>query len=371
MNTIQTFIEQTWGFIAKDIRQWARDRQALVGPMLIPLVLMLICTVIFGYGGDEWNIGLVVEARGAQAQQFADTIETLTGNISPYFRIITRDPVVAKHLVEIGRLQMVITIPADFDERLEAGETPIVETQLFNINTDMMKNVRLRLERAIQSFQVARGAAPVVVEQYTTRPDDVWRRSFVAGGALIVALMIGGSLNTAIMMAREWERNTSKEIRLAPHAIAAIVTGKIIAGLIACAVNVAVTLLVAVTLFTLRIPIARWPTLLGVGLLVAMTAAGLGLGLGAWLRDYRTLQPLLLVTAAGSFFAAGGLSSVATLPPTVRMFARFWPPAYVFETMQALMHMAVPPDFTGIYLALPVVAGLSVAFGAWMVRRAM
>jgi ABC-type multidrug transport system permease subunit len=368
---MKTFLEQTRGVIAKDVRQWARDRQALVGPMLIPLVLMLICTVLFGYGGDEWNIGLVVESQDAQAQQFAQTIENLSGNISPYFRIITRDPAEAKRLVEEGRLQMVITIPADFDQRLNADEPPIIRTQLFNINTDMMKNVRLRLERAIQDFAVSRDSAPVVVEQFTTRLEDVWRRAFIAGGALIVALLVGASLNTAIMVAREWERNTSKEIRLAPHALAAIVTGKIIAGLIACAVNVAVTLLVAVTLFGLHIPSDRWLLLLGIGSMVAIAAAGLGLGLGAWLRDYRTLQPLLLVTAAGSFFAAGGYGSVATLPPAVRMFDKFWLPAYVFETMQAIMHMAVPPDLSSVYLALPLVAGLGVAFGAWMVHRSM
>lgn len=368
---MKTFLEQTRGVIAKDVRQWARDRQALVGPMLIPLVLMLICTVLFGYGGDEWNIGLVVESQGTQSQRFAQTIENLSGNISPYFRIITRDPAAAKRLVEEGRLQMVITIPVDFDQRLSAGETPIIYTQLFNINTDMMKNVRLRLERAIQDFQVSQGNAPVIVQQFTTRPQDVWRRAFIAGGALIVALLVGASLNTAIMMAREWERNTSKEIRLAPHALAAIVTGKIIAGLIACAVNVAVTLLVAVILFGLEIPVVRWLPLLGIGFMVAIAAAGLGLGLGAWLRDYRTLQPLLLVTAAGSFFAAGGYSSVATLPPAVRAFDKFWLPAYVFETMQAMMHMAVPPDLFSIYIALPIVAILGVAFGAWSVRRAM
>lgn len=368
---MKTFLEQTHGVIAKDVRLWARDRQALVGPMLIPLVLMLICTVLFGYGGDEWNIGLVVESQGVQARRFAQTIENLSGNISPYFRIITRDPAEAKRLVEEGRLQMVITIPADFDQRLNAGEPPIIRTQLFNINTDMMKNARLRLERAIQDFQVSQGTAPVVVEQFTTRPEDVWRRMFIAGGALIVSLLVGAALNTAIVMAREWERNTSKEICLAPHALAAIVAGKLVAGLIACAVNVAVTLLVAVTLFGLEIPVDRWLLLLSFGFAVAVAAAGLGLGLGAWLRDYRTLQPLLLVTAAGSFFAAGGWSSVATLPPAVRTFDKFWLPAYVFETMQSMMHMAVLPDLSSVYIALPIVAGIGVAFGAWMVRRAM
>jgi hypothetical protein len=368
---MQSFLSQTWGVLAKDVRQWSRDRQAAFGPLLMPIVLMLIVTVLFGAGGDEWNIALIVEEESAAAQEFAQTIETLESSITPYYRIITRDPERAHELVQAGRLHMAITIPASFDERLNAGAPPIIETHVFNINTDMMKNVRLRLEAAIQEFQAARGATPVTVEHITTRSEDVWRRAFIAGGAVVVALLVGASLNTALMVAREWERTTVKELRLAPGALAAIMTGKLLAGLVAATVNVAVALAVAVLVFGLRIAPDRWLPLLGIGLGVAVTAAGVGLGIGALFRDYRTVQPLLLVTAAGSFFASGGYASIATLPPLVRTLNTFWPPAYVFEAMQLTMHSATLPDLTGMLLALPLAAVAGVVFGWLLLRRVL
>jgi ABC-type multidrug transport system permease subunit len=369
--TMQNFMAQSRGVLLKDLQQWRRDRQAAFGPLLMPLVLMLMVTLLFGAGGDEWNIALIVEDEGTAAEEFAHTIETLESNITPYYRIITRDAEQAQELVQAGRLQMAITIPAGFSERLAAGTTPVIETQVFNINSDMMKNVRLRLEAAIQEFQAERGVAPVTVEQVTTRSEDVWRRAFIAAGAVIVALMVGAALNTALMVAREWERSTVKELRLAPGALPAIVAGKLLAGLVAAGVNVAVALLVAVFLFGLRIPPDRWLPLLGIGLGVAVTAAGLGLGIGALFRDYRTVQPLLLVTAAGSFFASGGYASIATLPPLVRTLNQFWPPAYVFEAMQLTMHSATLPDLRGMLLALPLAAGLTVAGGGFLLRRAL
>ncbi|NUM44378.1 MAG: hypothetical protein HUU38_06685, partial [Anaerolineales bacterium] len=141
MSAFKTFFSQTWGVFAKDVRLWARDRQAAAGPMLLPLVLLFICTVLFGFGGDEWNIGLIVEEEGPHARAFAASLENLQSNISPYFRVVTRDAAEARALSEAGRLQMVITIPAAFDAQIEAGETPSLETQVFNINTDMTKNV--------------------------------------------------------------------------------------------------------------------------------------------------------------------------------------------------------------------------------------
>lgn len=136
----------------KNLRQWSRDEQALTGPMLIPLVLMFLCGVLFGFGGDEWNIALVNRGTGPHATAFETQVRDLRGNISPYFHVVTTDPAEADRLVTEGRLHMVLTIPDDFDQVIEAGDVPTLETQVSNINTDMMKNARLRLDRVIQDY---------------------------------------------------------------------------------------------------------------------------------------------------------------------------------------------------------------------------
>ena len=368
---MKTHFNRTRGVVAKDLRQWKRDRQAMIPALVLPLVIMIFAALLFGFGSDEWNIGLVVEGDDPEAQHLAQAIETSQGNISPYFRIVTRDADTAGQLVEAGRLHMVITIPDDFDTRLTAGETPVIYTRVFNINTDMTKNVRLRLEHAIQDYFVAEGQAPVTVTQFTTRTEDVPRSGFIAGGAVVLALLIGASMNTAIIVAREWERNTIKELRLAPSAILPLVTGKLVTGLIATAVNIGIVLVVAFVLFGLRIPPDRWLALAAVGLIVAIATAGIGMAVGAAFRDYRTVQPFLGIMLVGSFFASGGYASIATLPPGVRTFNVFWPPAYVFEMMQTLMHDAHHPDVSVFILITLVVASLGVVFGAWMLRRAM
>ena len=56
--------------------------------------------------------------------------------------------------------------------------------------------------------------------QTTTRTDDVRRRVFIAHSAVILAIMVGSALNAAIMVAREWEHRTVKEVRLAPRPLA-------------------------------------------------------------------------------------------------------------------------------------------------------
>lgn len=354
----------------KDLKQWARDRQAMFGPLAIPLVLMFISTVLFGFGGDQWNIGLVNESKGAHAARLERQIRDLRSNISPYFNVVTTDPDEAQRLVERGRLQLVVTIPAYFDAAVEAGRTPNLDTRVFNINTDMMKNARLRLDRAVLDYAENHQSSltPVRVTQETTRPDDVWRRSFIGLGGAILAIMVGAALNSAIIVAREWERSTSKEIRLAPRAKNAVLAGKLMAGLVAGLVNAGVAFAVAIALFGVRIPWSRIPLMVLIGGLAAVACAGLGVAIGAWLRDYRAIQPLLLVTFAGSFFASGGFSSIATLPPQVRAFDAWWPPAYVLDGMQAVALMSTPPSTTALLVGETIAAAIAVALGAAVLR---
>jgi len=364
-------LERAGAVARKDLRQWARDRQALAGPMLIPLVLMFLCGILFGFGGDEWNIGLVAEGEGPHAAAFEAEIRGLRSNISPYFHVVTTDADQAEQLVAEGRLHLVVTIPADFDARIEAGRTPVLRTRTYNINTDMMKNARLRLTRAVQDYAAAQvpGAAPVTVTQTATRLDDVWRRTFIGHSAVILAVMVGSALNAAIMVAREWEHRTVKELRLAPRPLGDVIAGTLLAAVVAGGINTLVTLAVAAAVFGVRVPVGRLPVLAGVALLTALACAGIGIAIGAWLRDYRTVQPLLMITFAGSFFASGGFSSLATLPRSVQALDRFWPPAYVFETMQAQAWMTQPPSPTAVLVGCAVAAAAGVGIGAWALHR--
>jgi ABC transporter, inner membrane subunit len=364
-------LDRIGAVVRKDLRQWARDWQALVGPMLIPLVLMLLCGILFGFGGDEWNIGLVNEGSGPHAAAFEQEIRDLRGDIGPYFRVVTTDAGRAGRLVAEGRLQLTITIPEDFDERIEAGGIPVLRTQVYNINTDMMKNARLRLTRAVQDYAAAHapGAAPVTVTQTTTRADDVRRRAFIAHSAVILAIMVGSALNAAIMVAREWEHRTVEEIRLAPRPLADLTVGTLLAGVVAGMITALLAFAVAVAVFGVRIPIGRLPVLLAIAGSVSVACAGVGIAIGAWLRDYRAVQPLLMITFAGSFFASGGFSSVPTLPRGVQVFDRFWPISHVFETMQAQAWMVDPPSAAPMLVGSLLAAAAGAGLGAWALRH--
>lgn len=102
------------------------------------VVVMILTALIMGAGGDAWPVGLVNDSDSVESQEFIENLDTVHSNITPYFSIMELEHEEASAAVKDGRLQMLIRIPDDFQQ------SQTVYTETFNINTDMMKNVRLR-----------------------------------------------------------------------------------------------------------------------------------------------------------------------------------------------------------------------------------
>lgn len=81
----------------------------------------------------------------------------------------------------------------------------------------------------------------------------------------------------------------------------------------------------------------------------AVLAAALGVLAAISLRTHRLIQPTILLTALGSYFASGGFIPVPALPPLAREVAAWWPASYVFEWANPVLHgFATHPSLPSI-----------------------
>ena len=150
-------LDQFTGTVSKDMKQWARDRQALFAPLLLPIVLMFIATVLFGFGGDQWNIGLVDKSGGSYAASLTQAVENSESNITPYFNIVTRDQDEAQRLVDEGRIHLVITIPDGFDQAI-AARVGIAAEDVHPVSTEDFPRPAPRPEWSLLSHEALVGA---------------------------------------------------------------------------------------------------------------------------------------------------------------------------------------------------------------------
>lgn len=316
--------------IVRNLRLARRRIDLLIQTMAVPVVVLGLASIIFG-ASDAWPTAVIDESDTPESHNVIQALEETEGATGPYYETITTDAEEANELLGEGRLQLIVTIPEDFPTTQE------VQVSTYNINTDAMKNVRLRLTTTANIHDQLADLDGVSATFVTEQPADVTRTAFMGGSAVILALLLGAALIAANLYAVEAEHRTRKEIALNPLGTHLAAAGAAIAGWLLSFVAAIPTLLLALAFGTR----ASWADLAQAGLIVlpaGLACAGLGVLTAVGLRTHRLIQPTLILLALGSYFASGGFMSVAALPPLARTVGEWWPVTYVFEWTNPVLH---------------------------------
>jgi ABC-2 type transport system permease protein len=302
-----------------------RQKQMLIQPIIVPLVLLFLMVVIFGGGGDNWPVAIVDESNSVESQGLMEAFKNSESNITPYFDLIKMNSYEAEKKVSEGRLHLFIKIPDDF------VESKNIELKTYNINSDAMKNVRLRVEHTLNNYLEQQGELKVTSQRLTEQPNDVWRSAFYGGSSVLLTLFLGSMIIAANLHAFEYENRTVKAIILTP-------TGSIMAGFGIILTSVYVSLIISLIPLTLSILFLHFDFHLYNILLVYLSivplligCAGIGLLLGACFKQYRVLQPLIILIAIGTYIIGGGFAGVNMLIPLAQQIADIWVFSVIFE----------------------------------------
>ena len=334
-----------------------RRPDLLVQTMAVPLVVLGLASVIFG-ATDAWPIAVIDNSHTARSRALVQAIGETRGVTGPYFRTITTDPVEAEDMLARGRLQLVVSIPREY------SSTDEIRTQTFNINTDAMKNVRLRLSAAANLDDRLTSSRGVLGRVEPAPPLPVTRTAFMGGSAVILALLLGSALVSANLYALDTEHRARKEVALTPIGPQYAGGGAALAGSLLSLLTALPTLALAVA-FGTRATAANVAQASAVVVPAVLAAAGVGVLAAVGLRTHRLIQPTIILLALGSYFASGGFTPVNGLPPLARGLATWWPVTYVFEWANPVLH-DVAPDPTRAAVVAPLVA-VVVALGAALV----
>ncbi|MDV3222984.1 ABC transporter permease [Intrasporangium sp.] len=345
----------------RNLRIAIRRPDLLVQTMAVPVVVLGLASIIFG-GTDAWPIAVIDRSHGSDARAVVTATEEVRGATGPYFRTITTDPRLADRLLREGRIQLVLTIPEGYPADRQ------VEARTFNINTDAMKNVRLRLTTMANLHDRLESVAGVTARIDKARPDDVTRAAFMGGSAVILALLLGSALIAANLFALDTEHRTRKEVALTPVGGHQAAAGAVLAGWI-LSLATAVPIIVLALAFGTRASLGDLGQAALVVLPSALTAAAVGVLAAMALRTHRLIQPTLILLALGSYFASGGFMPVSALPPLARGLATWWPPAYTFEWSNPVLHGVTPHPASGALVALAAAAVVTVLAALLTSRR--
>jgi len=355
--------------VRKDIMTWLKDPFYLIISLALPLVVFGVLFVLAGRE-DQMPVAVAAEGRGPYARQMLEIIRTAHSQVSPYFFVLTADPIEARRLFAERKVLGLVTIPADFDARIEAGEGARLELDIDNSASDWAKNYRLRVDHILVRFnrEVLGEPGLLAVTEDNLLPRDLPTMACLAAGIVVLALMFGGITNTGMAVAQEWDHGTIKELLCSPTHPAVIVGSKMLIGFVQASLVGIIAYLAGWAAVGLRVAGTLWLLLLAAALTCA-TFVGLGVVVGIWLKRVVIVAAAGMIIALTSWIISGGFGPIGLVSRTGQAIATLLPPTYAFD---AIVGQMLSPSTSRLGLDLIVLGfstGVTLVFGSWLLGR--
>lgn len=326
--------------VVKEFYQIIRDPSSILICFILPLLLMFL----YGYGLsldlDHLRIGLVLEDTSPDVQSFAQSITDST-----YFETsIARDRRLFLDDLIRGRIRAIVVIPSYFSSFRQRPDntTPIqVLTDGSEPNTASFAQnyVQGAWLNWLQQESISRHLQGLPLVRSQTRfwyNEELESRNFLVPGSLAIIMTLIGTLLTALVVAREWERGTMEALMATPVSIFELLVGKLIPYFILGMFSM--TICVAIAVFYYQIPFrGSFLVLAGVAAIFLLSALAVGLLISTAARSqFVAAQSAMAAAFLPSFILSGFIFEIASMPPLIQMVTYMISARYFVSSLQTL-----------------------------------
>jgi ABC-2 type transport system permease protein len=366
------------------IREFVRDRTAILWHLVSPVLFMVIFGVV--YGGEDTitlEIGLVNQDGAACADLVTgfEQIEAFT---------VTRGDLAAElAALEDGERDAVIVIPAGTGASLAAYFAALVESGAIrpSLSRDLSASLEVYTDPAEQrTSQIVLSVIEKVVagisEEMTGIPpaltiaaraatrDDLSYLDFLLPGVLAMSLMQLGLYGTAEPLVSLREKHVLRRMGATPLTRVTLLASQIAFRLTLAVVSCALVIAVGVIVFGIQIAWANLPGMVGITLLGGTVFITMGYFLTTLARTEQAIQGVLILPYFLLMFLSGIFFPLESMPGWIRPFVDVLPLTYLGDALRATV-LDAGSTFSmtrniGILVAwLAVCAGLALRFFKW------
>ncbi len=327
------------GLVRKEFLQIARDPSSLAIAFLMPLFLL----VLFGYGvsldADHLPVALVAEQPTADSADFMASLEG-----SHYF--VARHALTqaqAEQALREGRVNAIVYLRADFAAQLRHPDGASIQVIVNGVDANTARLTEGYVQGVWVNWLARRAQSagqtmvtPVEMEQRVWYNSEVKSRNFLVPGLVAIIMTLIGTLLTALVMAREWERGTLEALLVTSVTMTEVLLGKIIAYFTLGTGGMLLTVAMAVWLFGVPLRGSFW-LLWACASLFLLAALGMGLAISTLARNQFVAGQIAIIgTFLPAFLLSGFIFDIASMPPVVQFITHLIVARYFVSIVQTL-----------------------------------
>jgi drug efflux transport system permease protein len=325
--------------VTKESYQIIRDPSSI----LIALVLPLILLFLFGYGvsldATRTKIGLVVEAPTPAARTLAASFEA-----SRYFDVrLGRDRREFTDDLVRGAVKGIVVIPANFAaDQMKHGAVSPIQVIVDGTDPNAASFVENDAQGVLASWarieQAGNGTSRpgIDIQQRFWFNPQLTSRFFLVPGSIAIVMTLVGTMLTALVVAREWERGTMEAMMATPVTAAELLAGKVLPYFVLALLSMTLCVLIAV--FAFGVPF-RGSVLALYALAAAFLVPALGQGMlisAATKNQFLAAQLALISAFLPAFLLSGFLFEIGSMPKIIQWISVIVPARYLIPSLQSV-----------------------------------
>lgn len=324
--------------LAKESIQIVRDPSSILIAFVLPLILLFL----FGYGvsldATAVKIGLAVEAPNEPSQSLAAAFRA-----SRFFSVReARDRRALEPLMIAGEIHGIVVIPDRFgDEAARDPATARIQVLTDGSDPNTAKFVENYAQGVWAGWLAARqpstaaGPAVSLAARFWFNP-ELRSRYFLVPGVIAIVMTLVGTLLTALVVAREWERGTMEAMMATPISTPELILGKLLPYFALGLAAMALCTAIGVLLFGVPLR-GSFLALLAISSAFLMPALGQGLLISSATKNqFVASQAALLSGFLPAFLLSGFVFEISSMPAPIQLITYIVPARYLIPSLQTV-----------------------------------
>jgi len=332
-------LQRLKGLVRKETLQIIRDPSSIALAFVLPIILLFL----FGYGVslDARNIplGIVVEQPDAATQSLSGSFEQSYYFSPHYFQTIQQ----AEIALKFHHIQGIIWLKQNFARQLFSHTQAVIGVRVNGVDSNQANLTLGYIQGTWQDWlyryarvQGVKLNIPIEAEPRVWFNPAVSSRMFLIPGVVAIIMTIIGSLLTAMVVAREWDRGTMEALLVTPLSNIEFIAGKIIPYFVLGMGSLAATVILAIWLFDVPF-IGSVGILLVTGALFMLVSLAVGLLISVLSKNqFVAGQVAIVISFLPAFILSGFVFDIHSMPAAIQVITHIVPARYFVAILQSL-----------------------------------
>ncbi|MCX6075879.1 MAG: ABC transporter permease [Campylobacterales bacterium] len=321
----------------KETFQIIRDPSSILIAVFLPLILLFLMGYAISLDSKNIPLGIVVEQSSRYTQSLVDAFK-----MSPSFHVYEgKNREVFNESIQRGDIRSIIVIPSTFAKDLLTNSVkiqiiadatePNIAGYVQKYSSEVWQNWLL-----LEGFDKKSGSTFVEVNSRYWFNAPLYSRYFLLSGSIAIILTLIGTLLTALVVSREWERGTMEAIMSTPITIVELLLGKLFPYFVLGMVSLLICVAITIAWFEVPFRGSYW-LLFVTSSIYLFPALSLGLLISTLAKNqFVAAQAALIVGFLPAFLLSGFLFQISSMPLWLQYITHSIPARYFIEILQTL-----------------------------------